>query len=78
MQMQLTEYDTELMKKQQLFKRMIENNASSARDDTRIEASLEELKSKIEGLEREKEDLQNQLRTGDSRKYEYLILIFPI
>lgn len=63
MQVQLSEYDSELMKKEILHRKMLENILSTAKD-----TSTEELKSRIELLEREKEELQELVRTGDSRK----------
>ena len=63
MQVQLSEYDSELMKKEILHRKMLENILSTAKD-----TNTEELKSRIELLEREKEELQELVRSGDSRK----------
>lgn len=70
MQFQLTEYDSELAKKESLFRKMLENQSSSSLlfggsggcNDT----AMEELKTKIAALEKEKEDLQDMLRSSDS------------
>lgn len=65
MQCQLSEYDTELAKKEILFRKMIENNINSIKD-ARFEANMAELKLKIESLEKEKEDLLDVIRNGDT------------
>ena len=62
MQVQLSEYDSELMKKEMLHRKMLENILSTAKD-----TNTEELKSRIELLEREKEELQELVRSGDSQ-----------
>ncbi len=66
MQYQLTEYDTELMKKQQLFQKMLENNMN--KHENKIESNMEELKTKIDMLEKEKEDLLDVIRNGDASR----------
>ncbi len=65
MQIQLTEYDSELMKKQMLFKKMMDNNLSSIKD-YKFDSSMDELKSKIESLEKEKEELHDMIRNADT------------
>jgi kinesin family member 4 len=69
MQVQLNDYDTELAKKEQLHKRMLENIMSSYGCCTPVVGDMDELKSRIETLEREKEELQDMLRnSSDNRK----------
>jgi kinesin family protein 4/21/27 len=67
MQYQLTEYDSELAKKEQLFRKMCENNAFSSINDTKLlSTNMEELKHKIESLEKEKEELLETLRCTEA------------
>ena len=63
MQVQLTEYDSELMRKQVLFQKMLENNINS-----KLDTQMDELKHKIESLEKEKDELLDVIRasTADS------------
>jgi kinesin family protein 4/21/27 len=63
MQVQLTEYDSELMRKQVLFQKMLENNINS-----KLDSQMDELKHKIESLEKEKDELLDVIRasTADS------------
>ena len=65
MQVQLSEYDSELMKKEILHRKKLENILSTTKD-----TNTEELKSRIEMLEKEKEELQDLVRNSDARKYE--------
>lgn len=62
MQCQLSEYDTELAKKEILFQKMVENTVSM-----RYEAQMEEFKHRIDALEKEKEDLITN-KNSDSKK----------
>lgn len=65
MQVQLTEYDTELTKKEYLFRKMQENAMStSLNDPLHLEACMDDLKTKIIALEKEKEELQDMLRSS--------------
>ena len=64
MQYQLTEYDTELMKKTQLFQKMLENNMN--KHENKIEANMDDLKTRIDALEKEKEDLLDVIRNGEA------------
>lgn len=59
MQHQLNEYNTELMRKQQVFQKMLENNSNKheTQQAMNVETELASLKSKIDLLEREKEEL---------------------
>jgi kinesin family protein 4/21/27 len=66
MQYQLSEYDTELMKKQFLFQKMLENNINS--QHATLDSNMDELKSKIDTLEKEKEELMETIRSSDTRK----------
>ena len=68
MQFQLGEFDSELMKKQYLHQKMLENLVQLSGKDTKLESNMDELKSRIDSLEKEKEDLLDQIRTTD-RKY---------
>jgi kinesin family protein 4/21/27 len=67
MQFQLGEFDTELMKKQYLHQKMIENLTQLSSKDTKLESNMDELKSRIDSLEKEKEDLMDQIRTSDRK-----------
>ena len=69
MQVQLTEYDSELAKKESLFKKMMENQTYSGMFggyEGATSSGVDELKSKIAALEKEKEELQDMLRSSDS------------
>lgn len=69
MQVQLTEYDSELAKKESLFKKMMENQTYSGMFggyEGATSSGVDELKSKISALEKEKEELQDMLRSSDS------------
>lgn len=72
MQVQLTEYDSELAKKESLFRKMMENqlSTSSALLSSGVyggtDSSMDDLKTKIAALEKEKEELQDMLRSSDS------------
>jgi len=68
MQFQLGEFDSELMKKQYLHQKMLDNLVQLSGKDTKLESNMDELKSRIGSLEKEKEDLLDQIRTTD-RKY---------
>jgi hypothetical protein len=68
MQFQLGEFDSELMKKQYLHQKMLDNLVQLSGKDTKLESNMDELKSRIDSLEKEKEDLLDQIRTTD-RKY---------
>lgn len=72
-QFQLGEFDNELMKKQYLHQKMLENLTQLSSKDTKLESNMDELKSRIDSLEKEKEDLMDQIRTSD-RKYIILFL----
>jgi hypothetical protein len=69
MQVQLTEYDSELAKKELIFRKMVENNLNAQKESTEFDISMQELKTKINALEKEKEELQDLVRNADSRKY---------
>lgn len=64
MQFQLTEYDAELAKKEMLFQKMRENNY----EDQLLRSShnMQDLRSKIDSLEKEKEDLMDALRSNEA------------
>jgi hypothetical protein len=67
MQVQLTEYDSELATKEHLFRQMMENNQIE-QAETRLTVNMDELKCKIKTLEKEKEELQNFVAKADSKK----------
>ena len=62
MQFQLTEYDTDLQRKQALHSQMLENIRSSHMGGME---NMDELKSRIESLEFEKSELQRVISTSD-------------
>lgn len=69
MQVQLTEFDSELAKKESLFRKMMENGGGSGMSGGSSwspDGSIDELKTKIAALEREKDELQDMLRSSDS------------
>lgn len=72
MQFQLSEYDSELAKKEQIFRKMIENNMSSQNGTSRYDINMDELKSKINALEKEKEELLDIIRAAESKKYLFI------
>lgn len=63
MQFQLTEYDTDLQRKQALHSKMLDNLTRSHMGSA---ANMDELKSRIDCLEREKEELQRQVHSSHS------------
>ncbi len=67
MQFQLTEYDSDLQRKQSLHSKMLDNLSHTHMASM---GNMEELKSRIECLEREKEDLQRCLTTSDRKMTE--------
>jgi hypothetical protein len=72
MQVQLTEYDSMLMNKQVLFQKMLENNLNA-----RMDGQMDELKAKIEALEKEKKELMEVVRLGDANsKYKVFFFLF--
>ena len=66
MQYQLADFDSELVKKQSLHQKMVEN---LTRTNMTFE-NLDELKSRIECLEREKEELQGVIKSSDKKLSE--------
>jgi kinesin family protein 4/21/27 len=67
MQRQITEYDDELAKKEFIFRQMVANTYESIKDAKR-HPDIGELKEKIDSLEREKETLQDALRSNEISK----------
>ena len=68
MQFQLGEFDSELMKKQYLHQKMLDNLTHLTGRDTKLESNMDELKHRIDSLEKEKEDLLDQIRTSDRKQ----------
>ena len=68
MQWQLTEYDSELAKKEQLFRKVRENTYDSINDVKLATTNIDELKGQIDALEREKDKLQDLLRSSEISK----------
>jgi len=68
MQIQLTEYDAELCKKQMLHQRMIETTSQYGMLNLNYQNCMDDLKHKVELLEKEKEDLHELLKQGESSK----------
>lgn len=73
MQIQLSEYDSELAKKELIFRKMLENNMSSQHGASRYDINMDELKSKINSLEKEKEELLDIIRAAESKKYLFIL-----
>lgn len=67
MQLQLGEFDTELLKKQSLHQKMLQSLVHLTGRDSKLESNMDELKNRIELLEKEKEDLLDQIRTSDRK-----------
>lgn len=67
MQFQLGEFDSELMKKQYLHQKMLDNLTQLSGKDTKLESNMDELKSRIDSLEKEKIDLLDQIRISDKK-----------
>ncbi len=67
MQFQLTEYDTDLQRKQALHSKMLDNLSNSHMANI---GNIDDLKLRIECLEKEKEDLQRCLTSSDRKMNE--------
>jgi len=70
MQHQLNEYNSELIKKQQVFQKMLDNNTNKheSHQVTNVDSELATLKSKIESLEREKDDLLKTKHVAEQKR----------
>ena len=80
MQYQLTEYDSELLRKQVLFQKMMENNKLASSGSSGVggtatvgassssSVNAEEMRSKIESLEAEKADLLETIRVDTAAR----------
>jgi len=65
MQLDLGKFDNELMKKQYLHQKMLEDLTQLSSKDTKLESNMNELKSRIDLLQKEKENLENQTGISD-------------
>ena len=63
MQVQLTEFDTELIRKQQLHQKMLDN----VKGEYTIDSKMQDLTNKIESLEKEMKDLLDLISTADTK-----------
>jgi hypothetical protein len=70
MQHQLNEYNSELIKKQQVFQKMLDNNTNKheSHQVTNVDSELATLKSKIESLEREKDELLKTKHVAEQKR----------
>ena len=69
MQHQLNEYNTELIRKQQVFQKMLQNSTNTHENHSiNVDSELAGLKSKIELLEREKDELLKTKHVAEQKR----------
>ena len=69
MQHQLNEYNTELIRKQQVFQKMLQNSSNTHENNSvNVDSELASLKSKIESLEREKDELLKTKHVAEQKR----------